>query len=286
MPGGKRTSMYPKISIVTPSYNQAEFIERTIESVLAQNYPELEYIVIDGGSTDGSTDIIKKYASQLSFWISEPDKGQSDAINKGFKKATGDLFCWINADDVLFPDSLKKVAEAYGKRPDVDIVTGNVAYIDELDYVTRYIKVPRTRWSFYRFGVGYFSAPSVFFKRSLYEQVEGLDINLHYSMDIDIWHKFRLAGAKVYHVKEYLGGFRVYASSKTGSFRQRERKAFENPETKVVRTRYIPKVSKTTVRIFRILYKFWQVANLNYLSGWLDFRRRKGKTWQEVFGRK
>ncbi len=108
---------WPKISIVTPSYNQAEFLERTILSVLNQNYPNLEYIIIDGGSTDGSVEIIKKYEKFLAYWVSEKDKGQADAINKGFKRATGDIVAWQNSDDTYSPDALQSVAGFFRQNP-------------------------------------------------------------------------------------------------------------------------------------------------------------------------
>ncbi|MHA1382095.1 MAG: glycosyltransferase family 2 protein [Candidatus Helarchaeota archaeon] len=273
----------PSITIVTPSFNQGKFLRKTIESVLNQNYPKLEYFVIDGGSTDNSLDIIKIYEDKIDWWVSKPDKGQSDAINKGFQNANGDWLCWVNSDDILLPNALEKVAEAISKYPNVDIVTGNVVYIDKNEFIIRCVRVPRMRWAFYRRNVGYFCAPAVFFKRELYEIVGGLDIDLHYSMDIDLWHRFRFTAAKVYHIKEYLGAFRVHSSSKTGPRIKREKKYFEHPETTLIRLRYIPSVSKNTVRLFRILYKLWQVANLNYMRGWIDLQKWKSKTWMEVF---
>ena len=206
--------------------------------------------------------IIKKYEKYLAYWESEPDKGQSDAINKGFLKGTGGWLCWVNSDDILFPNALNKVAEVLKTHPDADIITGNVVYIDEDDYIKRCVRVSKQNWFFYRAGVGFFTAPAIYFKRELYKKVGGLNANLHYSMDIDLWHKFRLAGAKVYYIKEYLGGFRVHSSSKTGPRMKGERKYFEHPKTTLIRVNYIPTVSKNTVRLFRILFKLWQRSDI------------------------
>lgn len=277
---------YPKISIVTPSYNQAQFLERTILSILNQNYANLEYIIIDGVSTDESVQIIKKYEKYLTYWISEPDKGQSDAINKGFKRATGEWLCWVNSDDVLFPYTLNKLLEEIKKNPKVDIITGNVVYIDENDFIIRCIRTPQQRWFYYKHNIGYFNAPAVFFKKELFKKVGQLDDKLHYSMDIDLWHKFRQVGAKINHINEYLGGFRVHASSKTGPRILKIVNIFENPETTLIRLRYIPKVSKNKIRLFRFLYRIWQITNLNYIKQCFDLRKWKGRTWIEVFIKK
>ncbi len=131
---------WPKISIVTPSYNQAEFLERTILSVLNQNYPNLEYIIIDGGSTDGSVEIIKKYEKYLSYWVSEKDRGQAHALNKGFEKATGDLVGWQNSDDIYLPGAFRKVAEVYRNNPNYDVYFGNIYFIAEEDNIIRDLK--------------------------------------------------------------------------------------------------------------------------------------------------
>ena len=109
---------HPRISVITPSFNQAEFLERTMRSVLDQGYPNLEYIVIDGGSTDGSSDVIQKYADRLAYWTSEPDRGQVDAINKGLRRATGEWLCWQNSDDIFFPGAFDDLANAAAARPD------------------------------------------------------------------------------------------------------------------------------------------------------------------------
>lgn len=120
------SSAYPKVTIVTPSYNQAQFLEETIRSVLLQDYPNLEYIVIDGGSKDGSVDIIRKYEPWIAYWVSEVDKGQADAINKGFKKATGEFLGWLNSDDYLYPGAIAKMAKELENHPDVSFVYGDI----------------------------------------------------------------------------------------------------------------------------------------------------------------
>ena len=121
---------YPKISVITPSYNQGIYIEETIQSVLNQNYPNLEYIIIDGGSSDSTVEVIKKYESKIDFWVSEKDKGQADAINRGFAKATGDILCWLNSDDYFFPDTLKYVASQLNIEKK-EILFGEVDHIFE-----------------------------------------------------------------------------------------------------------------------------------------------------------
>jgi glycosyltransferase involved in cell wall biosynthesis len=127
----------PKISIVTPSFNQGTFLEKTIQSVLSQDYSNLEYIIIDGGSTDNSVEIIKKYAERLSYWVSKPDAGQSDAINKGFRKASGDICAWINSDDVYYPGVLTMIAASFEEHPSVDLLYGYHNDVNEKDEVIR-----------------------------------------------------------------------------------------------------------------------------------------------------
>jgi len=192
----------PRIIIVTPSFNQAQYLPETIESILNQNYPNLEYTIIDGGSTDNSVAIIKKYESHLLYWCIEEDRGQSDAIMKGFNKATGELFAWVNSDDVLFPGCLRQIAEHYVKSAKPDIITGNVAYIDDQGKITRYVRLPKQSRFFFSHGVWHVSAPAVFFRASLFRDVGGLDFRYHLCMDLDLWVRMINAGARIEHIKD------------------------------------------------------------------------------------
>ena len=177
---------YPRITIVTPFFNQARYLEETIKSIIKQNYPNMEYIVIDGGSTDGSVDIIRQYEDQLSYWCSERDRGQSDAIMKGVTMSTGDLFAWVNSDDVFFPGCLKSVAECYLKKGKPDLIHTNIAYIDLESRITRFIRVPRQSRFFFFKGAWHGTAPAIFFKTSLFREGGGLNKKYNLSMDLDI----------------------------------------------------------------------------------------------------
>lgn len=180
---------HPKISVITPSYNQAQFIEATLKSVLDQEYPNLEYIVIDGGSTDGSAEIIKQYANQLDYWVSEKDRGQSHAINKGFQRATGDILCWLNSDDYFLPGTLAFVAEQLQEGNGCYALAGHcrVVYADgsaptllKGGYISHRELVKF--WTSYEMH-----QPAIFWRREVYETVGLLDESLHYIMDFDYW---------------------------------------------------------------------------------------------------
>ena len=183
---------WPKISIVTPSYNQAAFLEKTIRSVLLQGYPNLEYIIIDGGSTDGSIDIIKRYERWISFWASEPDRGQSHAINKGFIKATGDLLGWLNSDDFYLPGALFRIAEAYLEKRSVGAVYGQGHLIDEQDEVVFEPSLPQvSEQNLFEWfsGGAEFMQPSCLFSKQAWSQCGPLSEELDFAMDLDLWVK-------------------------------------------------------------------------------------------------
>lgn len=201
---------FPKITIVTPNFNQAPFLERTILSVLNQGYPNLEYIIIDGGSTDGSVDIIKKYEGRLAYWESAPDKGMYHAIQKGFNRSTGEIMAWINSDDVYFSKSLFLVSSIFNKFKEIDWITANPAIIDEEDRLVETWSAPR--WSRYKFFQGNFKwiqQESTFWRRRLWERA-GSTLNLGYQLagDFELWLRF-FQHAQLYTVKTCLSGFRM-----------------------------------------------------------------------------
>lgn len=182
-------SELPKISVVTPSYNQGVFLESTIKSVIEQDYPNFEYIVIDGGSSDGSVDIIQRYADDLAYWVSEEDRGQSHAINKGLERASGELLTWLNSDDMLEPGALMTVAEAYRRKPAAGAYVGHGTKINVRGHV-EYYKKPgdlsfegMCRWM----DGNNFMQPSCFFTRVAWEAAGPLNEDIHIALDVDLW---------------------------------------------------------------------------------------------------
>jgi len=182
------TNQLPIISIVTPSYNQGSYLEETILSVLEQGYPALEFFIFDGGSTDGSLDIIQKHQDRLTFWESKPDRGQSHAINKGFRMASGEIVAWLNSDDLLAPGALKVVAQAWQQNPGVGLITGQTEIIDQAGKPTGNIfgSEPNVINSLLS-SENPVSQPSTFFSTSALKEVGFLDETLHMSMDWDLW---------------------------------------------------------------------------------------------------
>ena len=178
----------PKISIITPSFNQGQYLEETILSVLEQGYPALEFFIFDGGSTDGSLDIIQKHQDQLTFWESKPDRGQSHAINKGFRMASGEIVAWLNSDDLLAPGALKVVAQAWQKNPRLGLISGQTEIIDQAGKPTGNVfgSEPNVINSLLS-SENPVSQPSTFFSTSALKEVGFLDETLHMSMDWDLW---------------------------------------------------------------------------------------------------
>ncbi|MEI6124933.1 MAG: glycosyltransferase family 2 protein [Pseudomonadota bacterium] len=208
------TAPLPKISIVTPSYNQGRYLEETIISVINQKYPAVEHIIIDGGSSDNSVKIIKKYEKYLAYWISEPDKGQSDAINKGLAKCTGSFFNWLNSDDVLFENSLHNLAGTISAN-DCDVICGFLRHFGDLDKPD------------YRMFVGEttdetivnhrMNQPATFYRLSVVNRLGGVNAGLQYAMDLELWFRYLIhyGIARVKMADYYIAQYRCHKESKT-----------------------------------------------------------------------
>ena len=205
--------MKPKISIITVSYNQGQFIEDNILSVINQNYPNIEHIIIDAGSTDGTLDFLKKYDKHLN-WISESDKGQSDGLNKGFKKATGDIIGWFNSDDRVAPGALHKVARFFMEHPNEIAVVGDQVIIDENGYVLKTIKSKSYSFDYLLNHAKGITQNSTFFKNEVFKKTGYLNKDIHYAMDRDLF--IRIAKVKMIpYLAEPLGEFRIQKDAKT-----------------------------------------------------------------------
>ena len=200
------------VSIVTPSYNQAPFLEQTIQSVLEQDYPHIEYIVVDGGSTDNSVEVIQKYADRLAYWISEKDSGQAEAINKGFARANGEIVAWLNSDDYYLMNTISIVARCFEQNPDVVMIYGDMYAVDGNDEtmnVLRYRQLSlRDLLCFQIIG-----QPSVFFRRSALETVGRLDPTFHFMLDHHLWIRLAQLG-RILHIPQVWSAARYHPQAK------------------------------------------------------------------------
>ena len=204
----------PLVSIVTPSFNQARYLEATIGSVLEQDYPRIEYIVIDGGSTDGSKEIIQRYADQVAYWVSEPDRGQTDAINKGFARAKGDILAWLNSDDVYRPGAVSEAVGYLHDHPEAGMVYGDADYIDESGQVIGRFPAAQTDYKKLRKGYVHIPQQTSFFRSRLWHMVGPLDPTFYFAMDYDLWVRIAAVSSIRYHPRTW-AAFRLHGDTKS-----------------------------------------------------------------------
>jgi len=205
----------PTVSIVTPSFNQVRYLEATIQSVFAQDYPHIEHIIVDGGSTDGSVDVIKKYADRLAWWVSEKDRGQTDAINKGFARASGQIFAWLNSDDTYEPRAVGQAVKYLLDHPEVGMVYADCNYINEDGRVIG--KFPAAQTDLPRLRQGYVHIPqqTMFFRAELWKQIGPLDPSFYFAMDYDLWTRIAARSELKYLAGQTWANFRIHTSGKT-----------------------------------------------------------------------
>jgi len=230
----------PLVSIITPSFNQARYLEATIQSVLSQDYPRIEYMIVDGGSKDESVDIIKRYAktlesdsssysqgmlseyqeqapviqNKINWWVSEKDKGQTDAINKGFARAKGDILAWINSDDTYEPGAVSAAVKVLQEHPEIGMVYGDCNFINESGRVIGKFNSAQTNYRLLRQGYAHIPQQTMFFRADLWKQVGPLDPSFYFAMDYDLWTRIA-ARAEIKYVPQTWASFRLHTSGKT-----------------------------------------------------------------------
>lgn len=203
------------VSVVTPSFNQGRYLEDTILSVLGQEYDNIEYIIVDGGSTDNSLEIINKYRSRLAYTVSEPDLGQTDAINKGFSRAKGQILAWLNSDDVYHPCAVREAVDYLTSHPEVGLVYGDLDFIDHHGKVVGRFNAAQTDLGRLRRGYVHIPQPAAFFRANLWRKVGPLDPSFFFAMDYDLWTRLARESEIKYLPGRLWAQFRMYADSKT-----------------------------------------------------------------------
>ena len=207
----------PLVSIITPSFNQAQYLEATIQSVLGQDYPRLEYIIVDGGSTDGSAAVIKKYEGRLAWWVSEQDKGQTDAINKGFNRANGEILAWLNSDDTYNPGAVSAAVKFLMDNPEIAMVYADCDFINEQGGVIGKFNSAQTDHRRLREGYVHIPQQTMFFRANYWQELGPLDPSFYFAMDYDLWTRIAARAPIKYLAGQTWANFRIHTSGKTTS---------------------------------------------------------------------
>ncbi len=269
----------PFFSIVIANYNHGRFLEEAILSVLTQSCQDFELIVVDGGSTDNSVEIIKKYEHRIAWWCSEKDRGQSHAFNKGFSRARGKFFTWLNADDLLLPNTLARVRDCLEKNRTCRWVVGNTIFFSKDGKILWCSQGPSWIKIFSKKMPPYVHGPTSFFSRDIFAMASGFDENLRYAMDVDLWGKFAKLNIPFLRLKHYFWGFRIHEFSRTSH-------AFDNdPEFAFLKERALlsDRYQWNNAFFYEKLLFVVKVLSGSYLWAWIDTWRFKGKHITEVF---
>jgi glycosyltransferase involved in cell wall biosynthesis len=264
-----------KISVVVPSYNQGHYLDETLQSVISQNYPNLELIVMDGGSNDNSVDVIERHSANIAYWVSKRDGGQTHALVDGFRRSTGDIQCWINSDDLMKAGCLFEVEEFFLNNPSAQFVFGDTTWIDKDGRILREQREIGFNLFIWMYTYNYIPGMSAYWRRDLYESVGGLDPSFNLAMDADLWSRFAQV-AKLYHVRRSWSCMRYYPEQKNVALRSqseledlRIRQRYWGPNRP--RFQILRKGLASVLRIFaRVIMGCYQFIYRRYLSRSID----------------
>ncbi|MCM0758036.1 glycosyltransferase [Sporomusa sphaeroides DSM 2875] len=271
---------YPRISIIMPSYNQDLYIQDAIESVIVQNYPNLEFILIDGGSTDSTVDIIKRYEKYLSYWVSEPDQGHGHALNKGFSKSTGEIMAWLNSDDKYVPGAFTNVAEIFLQFPDVNWITGKTGVWDKQGNLYKEYYKYKNIYDYILSDYGWIQQESVFWRRGLWDKAGGfINENYKFMVDGELWTRFFLID-ELWHVNARLSGYRMHDTNRATLYRDEVLREMEKAIAAMKEKVYVdqittskqiqsfsPYLDETKLINYKIIDKIndqWRKKSINY----------------------
>lgn len=281
-----------KISIIMPSYNQGQYVDAAIRSVIEQDYEDWELLFFDGGSTDGTLEAVAPYRDRMAHFVSEPDGGQSDGLAKGFSRATGNLLTWLNTDDLLLPGALSGVARAARADPSCEWFLGNVVWIDAEDHILHCRRGERYTPLWPRLGLLTAAGPSAFFSPALYDRVGGLNRDLHYMMDTELWWRFILDGARFRRLRDYTWALRLHANAKVSGHifrdqddpRVRATAADQSREAGHIETLIAPHQFVITRAARRGVIAAQKLLSPSYLRSRMESRCWDGRNVGEVFG--
>lgn len=270
------------LSIIVPSFNSDKHIEACLESLEREKQPCVEFILVDGGSKDGTMEIINRYKHLFSHIISEPDRGQSDAFNKGFRIAKGKFLTWLNSDDLLCKGALNKVVPVLDGTKN-DWLTANCVYIDNEGKIMRFCRSGGFERFAVKDGVLNVFGPSTFFSKKLYEEIGNIDESFHYCMDTEYWWRVVKSGRTYKRINTYFWGLRLHSDAKTAStILTGECPAGMTEERKRIAQSYFPDISKQRHKQARFKARLWRLLNLSYLKSGLLTLFYKGKSLKEI----
>jgi glycosyltransferase involved in cell wall biosynthesis len=256
----------PRITVVTPSYNQAQFLEQTILSVIGQEYPNLEYFLMDGGSNDGSFDIIKKYEKHFDYWQSEKDGGQTAAINAGFARSTGEILCWLNSDDMFMPGALLKIGKIFQSISEPTVIFGNCLHFYEKSAKARGSDVVSDHKAYKLELSDYVIQPSSFWAKSTFENVGILDETYNFGMDWEWFLRAKQKGVKFVPIPDYLSLYRIHDAHKSGSGSAKR----DDEIVKLYRAYANEKIVKAFLKLNKYMTRYKSFRNIVYAANHYD----------------